>query len=397
MAKFDRGVTSMQRMTRRAALGTLATVGAGLVAACGSSAPAAPAKPAAATAAPSASGGTQSRWEQVVRDAGREGSVTMIGPVTQEIRVSLTEGFNRAYPDIAVEYTPGVLASLVPQLRAELDRGKLGYDLVISGSANLLENKDLFEPIPPLLLTDEAKDESKWQSSKGPGFKWDDQERQYVLQMSEWVSGYLLTNTRQVPPGTITTWQDLLKPEYKGKIAAHDPRGSGAGQAVASYLVYKLGEPFVLDLYKGQDVALTRDYAQIGDWIASGRYVAGIGQTSDRIEALRKENAPLSAYSLNDAPGQLSGGFSVVGAFRAASMPHPNAAIVFLNWLLTKDGQYALNLPQLQASLRQDVPRDYVPDYITPKPGVEYVDTYGEDFVPIRQRTGQQVAAIIGR
>jgi ABC-type Fe3+ transport system substrate-binding protein len=83
--------------------------------------------------------------------------------------------------------------------------------------------------------------------------------------------------------------------------------------------------------------------------------------------------------------------------FRASHMPHPNAAIVFLNWLLTKDGQYALNLPQLQASLRQDVPRDHVPDYIVPKPGVEYIDTYGEDFVPIRQRTGQQVAAIMGR
>jgi ABC-type Fe3+ transport system substrate-binding protein len=215
--------------------------------------------------------------------------------------------------------------------------------------------------------------------------------------MSEWVSGYILINTRQVAPGAITTWQDLLKPEYKGKIAAHDPRGAGAGQAVASYLVYKLGEPFVLELYKGQEVAFTRDYAQIGDWIASGRYVAGIGQTSDRIEALRKENAPLSAYSLSDAPGQLSGGFSVVGMFRADKEPHPNAGIVFLNWLLSKDGQYALNYPQLQPSLRQDVPRDYVPDYIVPKPGVEYVDTYGEDFVPIRQHTGQRVAAIVGR
>ena len=166
---------------------------------------------------------------------------------------------------------------------------------------------------------------------------------------------------------------------------------------MASYLVYKLGEPFVLDLYKGQEVALTRDYAQIGDWIASGRYVAGIGQTSDRIEALRKENAPLSAYSLDDAPGQLSGGFSVVGMFRTSTMPHPNAAVVFLNWLLSKEGQYALNYPQLQPSLRQDVPRDYVPDYIVPKAGVEYVDTYGEDFVAIRQRTSQQVAAIMGR
>src|SRR5262245_17704934 len=139
----------MEKVTRRAALGTLATVGAALLVACGSSAPAAPgapAGPAAATTAPSAGGGTPAGREQVVRDAKREGAVTLIGPVTQEIRVSLTEAFNRAYPDIAVEYTPGVLPSLVPQLRAELERGKLSYDLVVSGSANLLENKDLLEP-----------------------------------------------------------------------------------------------------------------------------------------------------------------------------------------------------------------------------------------------------------
>jgi ABC-type Fe3+ transport system substrate-binding protein len=309
----------------------------------------------------------------------------------------MSEGFNRAYPDIAVEYTPGVLAAFIPQLRAELDRGKLSYDLTVSGASNLLENKDLLEPLPPRLLTPEASDASKWTSSKGPGFKWDDHEQQYVLQMSEWVSGYILINTSMVPPGTLTTWKDLLKPEYRGKIAAHDPRGAGAGQAVASYLVYKLGEQFVADLYKGQDVALTRDYAQVGDWVAQGRYAIGIGQTSDRIEALRKENAPLSAYSLSDAPGQLSGGFSVVGLFRTQSVPHPNAAAVFLNWLLSKDGQYALNYPQLQGSLRQDVPRDYVPDYIIPKPGVEYVDTYGEDFVAIRNNISAQVAAIMGR
>jgi iron(III) transport system substrate-binding protein len=215
------------------------------------------------------------------------------------------------------------------------------------------------------------------------------------VQTSEWVFGYIVVNSKAVNPASIRSWTDLLKPEWKGKIASHDPRGAGAGQEVASYLVEKLGAKFIVDLYKGQEVALTRSYSQVADWVAQGKYQIGIAQVPDRIEALKKEGMPLRAYSLQDAPGTLSGGFSVVSVFKSA--PHANAASVFINWVLSRQGQEALHRPQLYPSLRVDVPRDYVPDYTLPVAGLNYLDTYTEEFQVTRVKLGKQVEELIGR
>ena len=241
----------------------------------------------------------------------------------------------------------------------------------------------------------EAADQNNWRSSRGRGLKFDDREQQISLQTSEWVFGYIVVNTKLVDPRSLTSWRDLLKPEWKGKIAAHDPRGSGAGQEVASYLLVKLGDQFIVDLFRGQQVALTRSYTQVADWLAQGKYAIGIAQVQDRIEALKKEGVPLKAFSLPDAPGTLSGGFSVIAFQKGA--PHPNAATVFLNWFLTKQGQDAYQRPHLYPSLRVDVLRDYVPEYTVPKPGVEYLDTYGDDFLAERDKLAKRVEDLIGR
>lgn len=337
----------------------------------------------------------KARWEKILREARAEGKVVLLGPPVQDVRPSLVNAFKKAYPDISLEYQPGNFATLVPKLRAELARGKTTIDVALSGSSSLLEHKDLFAALPERLIVPEAKDPAKWHSSLGQGLKFNDREQKYVLQTSEWISGYVLVNSRMVDPAAITSWKDMLKPQWKGKIASHDPRGAGAGQAVASYLLVKLGKQFIVDLFKGQEVVLTRDYAQVADWVAQGKYSIGVGQTADRIEELRKEGIPLKAFGLPDGPGQLSGGFSVIGVIQGAH--NPNAATVFLNWFLSREGQEAFQKPLLYPSLRVDVPREFAPDYTIPKRGGDYIDTYGEDFVAIRRKLGEEVRDLVGR
>lgn len=337
----------------------------------------------------------QFSWEQILREAKKEGKVTVLGPPTPEVRPAIIGAFQKAFPDVAVEYQTGIIGSYIPKLRAELAAGKTSIDVHLTGASSLLRNKDLFEPLPPRIILPEAADASKWRSSQGSGYKFADQEQRIALQTSEWVFGYVLVNTRMVKPDALTSWRDLLKPQWKGKIAAHDPRGSGAGQEVASYLLAKLGDKYIVALFKGQEVALTRSYSQVADWLAQGKYAIGIAQVQDRIEALRKEGVPLNAFSLRDAPGTLSGGFSVIAVQKGA--PHPNAAVVFLNWFLTKEGQAAYQRPHLYPSLRVDVPRDYVPEYILPKPGIEYLDTYIEDFLAKRNILAERVQELVGR
>lgn len=334
------------------------------------------------------------RWEESVSKAKQEGKITVLGPPLAELRPSLIQAFQKAFPEIALEYQAGSVAPLVEKLRAEFEQKKSSLDVVIGGTT-LLREKNLLDPIPPNLFLAEVVSPEPWESSKGKGLKWIDKENQFVLQTSEWVFGYVLVNSKAVNRDALATWQDLLKPQWKGKIAFHDPRGAGAGQEIASYLLVKFGEKFIMDLFKGQDVALTRSYSQIADWVAQGKYTVGIAQVPDRIEALKKEGVPLQAFSLPDAPGTLTGGFSVVSVLKGT--PHPNAAAVFLNWILTKAGQEALHRPQLYPSLRKDVPTDYVPAYTVAQRGLNYLDTYTEEFQAKRGMVAKQVQELLGR
>ncbi len=346
------------------------------------------------SAAMSAPTDWKNQWEKVVREAKKEGKVSVLGPRSAEIRPPVMKAFQKAFPGIEIEIQSGSLGRLASRFGAELRIGKTSMDVVVGGTS-ALRNKDLLDPLLPKLILPKAIDADKWRSSRGKGLKWIDQKKRYVVQTSEMVFGYVVVNTKLAGPGSIKSWRDLLKSQWRGKITFHDPRGSGAGQEVAGYLLLKLGDSFITDLFKNQKIELTRSYTQIADWVAQGKFAIGIAQLQGRIEKLKKEGFPLDAYSLPDAPGTLTGGFSTLSLLKGA--PHPNAAIVFANWFLTKEAQEAFHRPILFPSLRTDVPTDYVPPYVMPKPGREYLDVYTEKFQATRRKLGKRVISAIGR
>ena len=61
--------------------------------------------------------------------------------------------------------------------------------------------------------------------------------------------------------------------------------------------------------------------------------------------------------------------------------PHPNAATIFLNWVLSKEGQMAWSKAMNHAVQRLDVPTDHLPPYVVPKPGVKYWISDSEENV----------------
>ncbi len=68
----------------------------------------------------------------------------------------------------------------------------------------------------------------------------------------------------------------------------------------------------------------------------------------------------------------MSGGWGQAGLINGA--PHPNAAKVFINWLLSKKGQLQWQKKSDNNSLRMDIAKDMltVPGYI-PEPGGKYL------------------------
>jgi ABC-type Fe3+ transport system substrate-binding protein len=335
-------------------------------------------------------------WEGLAARARQERRVVLGTDVSVAgFRQGITNAFAKQFGfDVELRVLEG--AQLTAVAARECAAGRTSMDVLLSGNSELISlyPKGCLAPIKPKLILPEVLETKYW---RGGFLKWNDPEGQYLLQTSEAAYGWTVVNTDQIKPDDLTSAKDLLRPEYKGKIASFDPRGGGAGQGRAAYMMSALGEDYVRGLYLDQKVTYTANHQQLAEWIARGIYAIGLGAVERIFEPMRKEGLPIGIIaSFSDAPGYLTGGSSVMKLTRDA--PHPNAAAVLLNWFASKEAQtiYAQNV--LQPSRRTDVSTKDIPEYLVPKPGAKYLDSYGYEFYAKRRpEVIKRVIELLGR
>lgn len=335
--------------------------------------------------------GAGPEWAKVLAAAKQEGKVVVAGPPAPARLFS--EGFKRD-TGIDLEYLSGNSRELSARLSREVEAGHQTIDINLGGGTELLTlyPRGLLEPIESQFLLPTVKDKKYWADGK---IRWMDDEGKYFLRGSLYVVGWPVFNTKLVPPSSVKSWKDLLKPEFKGKIAAYDPRTGGPGQGIAGYLAGTFGLDFFKAIYIGQNVVYTRDSQQLVEWAARGTYPVVLGSIQEILEKFRKQGLPVQAVAIPDGQGYLSSGFSVLK--QAKGNPHPNAATVFINWYASKPGQEAYSRAMLEPSARTDVDVPEIPDYVRPKPGVAYTDSYSQEwYTTTRPKTQKTVIEALG-
>lgn len=337
-----------------------------------------------------AQAGDAAKWAELQRKAKEEGQVVVAGPPFQGLRTALSAAFKQRY-GIELNYLGMFAGEVITRVDTESKAGKVSIDADLGGTSTCwaMSPRGEIESMNGKLIDPEVLQPSVWRGGKpklneaGPSpdlpadFK-------CSLQTAEWVMTDLFANTDIVKPGEIKSWKDLLKPQYKGKIAAFDPRRSGPGQTPVGYLAALFGQDFLKELFVGQQVKLTADNRQLAEWVARGEYPIGIGLVQFAVETYRKQGLPIVRVYPEDGQGSLTGGFSVVMLIKNA--PHPNAAQLFANWFASKEAQTIYEAQMMETSLRTDISGTNLPDYVKPKPGVAYpVDDYSyEHYSKIR-------------
>jgi iron(III) transport system substrate-binding protein len=319
-------------------------------------------------------------WQGVLDAAKKEAHVAVVGP--PELAVAVADGFLKD-TGIEVDYLGGVAAANAARVSREVRAGNVTVDAMFTGTAELpLVKQGFFEDESAKLLLPGASDPKNW---NGGALKWVDNDRRYMLQTQASVTSTPFYDANAVRPGELASWHDLVDPKFKGKIVAYDPRAGGPGQQMVGYIGALFGIDFLKSIYLGQQVVYSQDSRPMAEWVSRGVHAIALGVLTP--DYVRLHEAGLTNFvvaSLKDGPGTLSGGFSVVLLPKGA--PHPNAQTVFLNWIASRPGQEIYSQVERQPSRRVDVQDPAIVDFTIPKPGLNYLDQYTEDWA-LNQRT----------
>ncbi len=352
---------------------------------------AAPAPP-PAPAAPTTPAAPEDAWQRVLEAARQEGRVAVYGPRGDTARAALTTPFQEQY-GIQVDFLGLPPPELAARLLSERRAGVYAADVYISGTGSMvlqLQPEGAFDPLEPALLRPEVKDPARWLN----GLTFTDPERQ-VFEFAAILNGEVAFNPQFVPPGSITTIQDLLDPRYRGQIVVLDPLQPGTGQGLFTALYHHpaLGPAFIQRLTQ-QDLVVQRDPRQALEWVARGRYLVNLSPDRILFPAMKAEGAPLESAPLTDAL-YLTAATGAVGLVNRA--PHPNAARVYLNWFLGPEAQARYNAIAGQASRRLDVANDHLRPEWVPRPGVAYVRADDLRALRSREELTQFLRPLLGR
>jgi iron(III) transport system substrate-binding protein len=336
--------------------------------------------------AAAAKAGWEAEWEKTVAAAEKEGQLTLYAPPGKQYQDAITS-FQQYYPKIKLGYVPGSGTNNAQRLLTERRAEKYLADIFIGGSGTMIEvlyKGKVLEPIPPQLILPESKDGSAWFEKK---LQFADAENQYVLMMQGSVQHDAgAYNTNLVNPAEIKSFWDILQPKWKGKMAAFDPRDRGHIQRMrALYYNPNLGPEFLRRLFEEMDVTLGRDQRQLLDWVANGKFQIYLFATGSDVEDGRKQGLPVGILYGLPKEGYLTGQFGHIALIK--QMPHPNATKVFLNWVLSREGQTQWQKKTDNNSLRMDIPKDMLTDQREiPRAGEKYLNAslpQYEDVKPV--------------
>ena len=272
--------------------------------------------------------------EQLIAGAKKEGKLVVYASATAPQLQMYFAAFNKRYPFIKTEYFRTGKQKLVSKILFEEQAKQRIVDIVHTSviETNILKRRgalSIYVPLEAAALPTQYKDpEGFWTSAYASGT----------------LLGY---NSRQVKRAEIPkTYEELLNPRWKNAIAIDSNKIEWFA------MLLKIKGRSYMEKLAALNPTLRDGNTLVLQLLAVGEFPISAGVYEYSVEDLKAKGAPVDWFGLEP----------VITYTVAVSLPsqpnHPNAAKLFIEWLLSKEGQEVIN-QYGRVPIRDDVESKY--------------------------------------
>ena len=277
----------------------------------------------------------------VVEDARKEGRLVVYTGVERAAAQAMVEAFHKKYPFIDAQQVRASSSKLATRLDAEIEANRVGGDVfeysLLYLTTNLKRRGEILRyDSPEYAAYPKAYSDAGYWAATG---------------LSNII---ILLNSRRVTADNMPkSWWDLTKPYWRNKLTIDNLEVSGTGYRWLVDVVNdeRLGWKYIEALGKNKP-ALERGHAGMAQKVAAGEYYGAIEMADFHLKGLLSASATVPVIGVWPNEGVPREPWTI-GILRRA--PHPNAARLFIDFVLSQEGQTIYVREMGWTSARKDV------------------------------------------
>jgi iron(III) transport system substrate-binding protein len=269
------------------------------------------------------------RVEKALAAARKEGSLTLYTSFAEKDLPPLVGAFEKRY-GIKVSVWRSASENVLQRTVTEVRAGRHEVDAVHTSAIEMeaLSRESILQPVAPphgaKLLEGALRPHRGW----------------IATYLSFWVQAY---NTNLIRKEELPRrFEDLLDPRWKGKLGI-EARVPDWYSAVVTDMGEEKGIRFFRELVAKNGISVRGGHTLLNNLVIAGDVPLALTMYQYIVAGAKRKGAPVDWIVLEPAIGRMSG----VGIARQA--PHPNAALLFYEFMLSREAQQVL------------LSRDYVP------------------------------------
>ena len=266
--------------------------------------------------------GVPASAQSLIDGAKKEGQVVFYASMEAASAQRITASFEKKFPFIKVDATRIGSERMATRLVAEAQARKVRADVVQQSAFDFygVFQKGLFESY---FSPERAAFPGEYRDEKG------------FWMMPAATLNVIAYNKRMVPANEVPkSFFDLTEPKWKGQLMMDENESKWMAGMIQYY-----GEAKTMDLMRRlaqQEIQFRTGHTLLQTLVAAGERAVVVVAFANGVNRLKKESAPIEWISADPVIG-LTFGMAVV-----KDAPHPNAARLFNDFLLSREGQEAI-------------------------------------------------------